>query len=57
MNSITGVSTIGIIGFGTVSLSGRIRVPIPAANITAFIASIQNRLVVSQQPRHERAQN
>src|SRR5687767_12023646 len=43
MNSITGLWITGTIGFGTVALSGRIRVPCPAARMTAFISALRCR--------------
>lgn len=35
---MSGLLMIGIIGFGTVSVSGRTLVPLPPARIVAFIA-------------------
>ena len=41
---ITGRSTMGSISFGTVLVTGSIRVPSPAAGITAFLTFIQENL-------------
>src|ERR1051326_6072861 len=43
-NSMTGLLTIGIIGFGTVSVTGRTRVPLPAASSIAFIGVLREAL-------------